>query len=102
MLFNKIFSIFFVTILSFSATAQDYSHEFGVLTDYEKEMKIYAKDTTAEAVIIFDSGESSFYRDGENFRLKYKHHCKIKVLKESYINDANFSIPIYKGKSENI
>ena len=90
-----LFAIIFLSVHFISA--QDYSHGFGVLTDYEKKMTTYEKDTTAEAVVIFDSGESTFYRDGEGFKLKFKRHCKIKILKESYINDANFSIPIYQG-----
>ncbi len=77
--------------------AQNFSHKFGEITDFEKQMTSYSKDTTAEAVIIYDSGESGFFRNGEGFELYFKRHKKIKVLKESYINNANFSIPIYKG-----
>ncbi len=92
---SLLFAIIFLSAHFISA--QDYSHEFGVLTEYEKEMTSYEKDTAAEAIVIFDSGESGFYREGDGFNLYYKRYTKIKVLKESYINDADFNIPIYKG-----
>ncbi len=98
--FKKVFPIIF-TFLSFSTTAQDYSHEFGVLTDYEKNMTIYEKDSTAEAVIIYDIGESSFYFVGGSSKIRYERRIKIKVLKESYIDKSDGSIPLFKGKGLN-
>jgi len=88
-----------ITLLLFSnfLIAQTYSHDLGVVTDYERNMKHYDKDTSAEAVVIYNIGESSFYRADEGFDLAFKRQTKIKVLKESYLNNAEYSILIYKG-----
>ena len=40
--------------------AQNYSHEFGKTDKAVLELQRYEKDTTAEAVVIYDIGESSF------------------------------------------
>ena len=96
--------LFLFTIIFFFKqfiTAQDYSHEFGVITDYEKEMKTYDKDTTAEAVVIYDIGESSFYSTSKEININYKRRTKIKVLKESYINNAEFYFFLYKKNRKN-
>ena len=93
--FKKVFSIILVIFLSLPISAQNYSHEFGVLTDYEKEMTTYAKDSTAEAVVIYDSGKTNFREIATHFEVIYKRKTKIKVLKESYINKAEYYIPIY-------
>lgn len=90
-----IFILLFLIVFENKTFAQNFSHKFGEITDYEKQMTSYSKDTTAEAVVIFDSGKSGFYRNAEDgFELYFKRHKKIKVLKESYINNANFSICI--------
>jgi len=97
---KKLTFILLTVLFVQNISAQNYSHTYGEITDYEKQMTSYSKDTTAEAVIIFDSGKSSFNREGEQFTLYFKRHTKIKVLKESYINNANFIIPIYKGQTD--
>ncbi|MCD4791965.1 MAG: DUF3857 domain-containing protein [Bacteroidales bacterium] len=98
MKYKKILLISLILVLlTHFVFAQDFSHEFGVITNYERDMKKYNNDTTAEAVIIYDSGESGFYKFDNGFNLLYKRQIKIKVLKESYINNAEFNIPIYKG-----
>ncbi len=93
------FLLFYIfCIVSESVIAQTYSHHKGVITDYERDMLKYDKDTSAEAVVIYDIGESEFYREGDGFNLSFKKQTKIKVLKESYVNNAEYYIPIYKGR----
>jgi hypothetical protein len=63
-------------------------------------MTVYPNDTTAEAVKIYDIGESGFYYTEYNFDLYFKRNLKIKILKDSYIDNAFLGIPLYKGGSQ--
>ena len=94
--FYYLLSVLFFSLILNQINAQ-YSHDIGVVTDYERDMKTYDKDTSAEAVVIYDIGESGFYMIENGFNLYFKRQTKIKVLKKSYINNAEYSIPIYKG-----
>ena len=52
--------------------AQGYSHEFGKVSKEELELKRYEKDTTAEAVVIYDIGKSYFLTNIKGFDLYYE------------------------------
>lgn len=95
--FSNLFLILLLSLLINPISAQTYSHDLGVVTDYERDMKTYDKDTSAEAVVIYDIGESGFYNIDNGFDLYFNRQTKIKVLKKSYIKNAVYSIPLYKG-----
>jgi hypothetical protein len=76
--------------------AIDFSTEFGKVGKEEIEMQAYENDKSAEAVVIFDIGKSSFERNDESFDLVYERSTRIKVFNEAGIKWANVQIPFYR------
>lgn len=85
--------------------AQDISLKFGKISDYELSMKSYEKDTTAEAVVLYDDGYTSYEWLNDGFKVNLDLKQKIKILKQEGVNRATLSIPYYyksNGDRENI
>lgn len=64
-------------------------------------MKTYDKDTSAHAVVLDEFGDAYFDNYGDH-NLIFEHHFKVKVLKTSGLNLADYEIPLRKhnGRSE--
>jgi hypothetical protein len=61
-------------------------------------MKVYQKDTTAEAVVLYDDGYSYYVYTPENgFVLQTEFKQKIKILKPAGVGRADIDIPYYYG-----
>ncbi len=99
-----------ITILSFSliismagfSQQEKFSREFGKVTQYEMIMKEYEHDPDADAVVLYNQGEyyySGNYEQG-GFQLRMKRQIKIKILKQSGVQYANFEIPLFNGDQE--
>ena len=75
-----------------------YSYTFGNLTEHEKTMKDYELDKNAEAIVIYELGDYYFHYDYTEgrFVLRKNKKIKIKILKQSGINYADFEIPLYE------
>ena len=63
--------------------------KFGVISKEELSMTTYDKDSATSAVILFDIGESQHG--------VYKHHRRIKILKEDGYSLANVAIPVFRN-----
>lgn len=93
-------------ILFTSVFAQQYSTEFGKIAKDEYMLTTYDKDPEAEAVILFDVGESFFeysYEDG--FNIVFTHTKRIKILNDAGLDFADITIPYYVdgyGRTEKI
>lgn len=75
--------------------AQNSGFDFGKITYAELDMNAYPPDTTAGAVVLKEFGEAYISNDDDN-NLIFEYHVKIKILKRSGFEEANFSIPLYK------
>ncbi|SFK88081.1 DUF3857 domain-containing protein [Proteiniphilum acetatigenes] len=98
---NAILSLFFFLSIMGFAQEEKYSLDFGRVTQYEMVMKEYENDPDADAVILYNQGEyfySGNYEQG-GFLLRMKKQIKIKILKQSGVQYANFEIPIFNGNS---
>jgi hypothetical protein len=87
-----------ITILLFvynSTKAQEFVHEFGKYSNEEFKLKNYSKDTTAEAIVIYDIGQSYFLLREDGYRLIFEHKTKIKIFKKAGFKYAQFEIPYY-------
>jgi transglutaminase-like putative cysteine protease len=77
--------------------AQNFSNEFGRVTNDEMTMTSYPKDNGADAFIIYDIGKSYFSYDyHKGFEVIFERKMKIKILKKSGFQWAEFSIPLYQ------
>lgn len=90
--------VIFLSLITRSVNAQEYSYEYGTVTDDEILMNEYENDPDAEAVIIYCIGESSFIYEEGSFKLKFEERIKIKILKESFLEKTEFSLPLFKGR----
>lgn len=87
--------ILFLTITFQLTIAQNYTHEFGKFSNEDFQLKQYAKDPSAEAVVIYDIGKSYFTRDDNGFELVFERKMKIKILTKAGLKWAQISIPYY-------
>ncbi|CAN5335528.1 hypothetical protein BH10BAC4_BH10BAC4_17590 [soil metagenome] len=76
------------------AKAQDF--EFGKVRSAELEMKSYPADTTAGAVVLSEFGEAHI-ETSDRVTLTFLYHSKIKILKRSGFEKANFAIVLQKS-----
>jgi hypothetical protein len=77
--------------------AQTSPMKFGKVELAELQMKSYAPDTSAEAVILGDYGQSYFKYGHDGFQLVHERHVRIKVLKKSGYDWATVKIPFYRA-----
>lgn len=80
--------------------------KFGRVSDDELDMVIYAADSSASALILFDIGQSEFQynQNSGSFEIRFSRHVRIKILTTDGFEWADFSIPLYSasGQSERL
>jgi len=93
-------------IISLFAICQAYAQEapkvkFGKPALEELQMETYAPDSTANAVILFDEGQSmvNYDTNKSRFMLEFERFVRIKVLKQEGTDWGNFLIPVYSHGS---
>lgn len=70
--------------------------KYGKVSVQDFQQNYSSIDSSAEAVILYESGDVDFgYGDGY-FKMIYNYHVRYKVLKKSGTDRAIFKIPIYK------
>ncbi|WP_420573154.1 DUF3857 domain-containing protein [Kordia sp.] len=74
------------------------SEKFNKITQDELNMTVYAKDTTAHAVVLEEYGENYFEVVHDRIHLIKHYYVKIKILDKQGIDKANIVIPVYKNK----
>ncbi len=89
-----------------SSFAQGYSKKFGELKEKDMALTRYVKDPDAEAVVLFDIGEASFFNAEENgYDIRFTRSRRIKILDQAGVDFAEVAIPIYvdgAGKTEKV
>lgn len=90
-----------ILLLCFTSLFSQTQHEinFGNLTPQDLNLINYKKDTTANALVIFDSGNSIFKVENSRVVIKTTYYHKIKVFNYEGFKHGNFSIFIYRNKS---
>ncbi len=92
--------LFLFVVLSSSILFSQKSnvYNFGRITQQEYEMKIYPNDSTANAVFIFENGETQFYDGSRSINIKTKYYAKVKIFNKEGFDNATIEIPIYHSK----
>ncbi len=76
--------------------------KFGKVSKEELKMSNYAPDPEAEAVVLFDVGQSTFeISPNVGFQIVHTRHTRIKIFNKSGYEHANISIPFYDAGSDN-
>lgn len=88
--------IFLSPVFAFS---QGHDFKFGTASFPELNMKTYAPDTSAVAVVLNEFGEAYISSSSPN-NLVYEFHSKIKILKPGGLKLADFTILLWKYSSQ--
>ncbi|WP_247237426.1 DUF3857 domain-containing protein [Telluribacter sp. SYSU D00476] len=87
-------------LLSVTSFAQKQSVEFGKIKPEDLQllkMKAYPKDSSADAVVLYDYGETDFTIIGNELYIRTTYHERIKILNKSAFDLANVHIQYYWG-----
>ncbi|MCB0524487.1 MAG: DUF3857 domain-containing protein [Saprospiraceae bacterium] len=85
---------------SFNIHAQELFSKFGDISKSDLDISECTFDPGASALVLYDYGEGSFnftYSKGWYYKLKC--HKRIKILNKKGLDEANFSLTYYAGKS---
>ncbi len=74
------------------------AYTFGKITKEEYDLKVYKKDSTANAVFLFESGETFFKLKEDNILVNSTYYAKVKIFDRSGFGNATIEIPIYNNK----
>lgn len=92
----KKLQILCLSLLGFHAPyAQNISFEFGKISQYEMDYSVCDFDSTAEAVVIYDIGKSSFVESENGYDIRFIRKKRIKILSEAGLDYAQVEIPFY-------
>ena len=81
-------------ITSFASDIKSFAPDFGSFSKAEDLIK-YEKDSTAEAVYLFDRGDT-YFRSGElGFKIIFMRTQRVKILRNAGIEYATFEIPYF-------
>lgn len=83
-----------IFLIHFTTNAQQ--NEKTAFRNSELEMKYYKKDKDADAVILFDKGNSEFVEEDRRYVVHFKRIKRIKIFKESGLKYAEIEIPYYR------
>lgn len=91
-----------ITLLLFLTTINFYSqnnsiYTFGKLTNEDLSLKKYELDTTANAVVLLDLGNTVFLKRNGKTIISSKYYQKIKIFNTEGFKHATFNIPVYNN-----
>lgn len=91
--------IFFSLIAIFQISkAQDFP--YGKISAEEMNMKSYAKDTAAHAVVLNEFGKSRIaVASDDNIKLIFDYHVKIKIFDSKAFEKGTVEIPVYNNSA---
>ena len=93
--------IFFLVFVTSFTSAQEIDVEFGEVSKSDLEMTVYAPDSSASAVVLYDYGHSYFQFNKSDYSLKltFETHTRIKILKKDALKRGTFKIKLYNRLS---
>jgi len=86
----------FCLLFAGALSAQTYSPEFGKVGKDDLELKTVPDDPDAEAVVMFDYGDSQFVQADNGFDVLFERSTRVKVLTDAGIKFTEFEIPFYQ------
>ncbi len=94
---KPLFFLMLLSIILYSNTfGQQYSHEFGEVNTIDFQY-VYEDDKNAEAIVLYDIGETKFKRTDNGFVLHFEKRTKIKIQSKSALEKfLEVEVPYYK------
>ncbi len=96
---KSVLSTTLTMLLAVCVFGQGEVSKYGKVSPEEMKMTVYSKDSSAEAVFLFDEGSAdvSFSNITEDWQLQYKRHGRIKILTKEGLDWANLEILLYSS-----
>lgn len=92
--------VFIVVVLLsniiFSQKSKVYT--FGKITQQEYDLRIYEKDSTANALFLYENGETHFKISNDRIVISTTYYAKVKIFNKAGEDNATIEIPIYHNK----
>lgn len=94
--------LFFSTALFAQNNVKPNPVKFGDILPETIKMKVYPKDSSAEAVVLYDGGETYFEIMGGGIFITQIIHERIKILKKSAFDRGSIKVPVIRlsGKDQ--
>ena len=92
-------------LCSFISFSQKEAPKFGKITPLDLQKKVYAIDSTANAVVLADVGNTEIVGNNKGwFSFEFKRRTRIHILNKNGYDEANIQIPLYNnlGNAEKI
>lgn len=89
--------LFFISTFNIISQNSDKDYRFGIVTTNDRQFKSFEKDSTANAVVLYEHGDTKFIENNYRFFIKTVVYKKIKILNKEGFEHANVSIPFYKN-----
>ncbi len=104
MFFRTLFILYLISHCSGTVAQERRSAKFGEPTEAELALKVYDKDTTASAVVLFEKGTSYFETVGDYIRLIKTVYRKVKIFDSKNFDGATVEIPLMtsNGSAEKV
>ena len=93
---KKHYTLLLLLISFYTFSQQKYT--FGKITQEEREMTVYEKDSTANAVVLYAEGSTEFFEKHGYIYIKTVVYKKIKIFKKEDIEHATVNIFLYNNK----
>lgn len=92
---KTVIAILFLLPIKFMLIAQVSNIKYGKVSTDELKMTRYDNDTTADAIILYDLGYTTYEYLTDNFVIQQELKQRIKILKQSAVDRATISVPYY-------
>ena len=97
---KHLFKLILLLAIPVICNAQKPPVKFGDISIEDLKMTHYAKDSSAEAVVLADYGETTMeYSQTEGFVLKFERLTRIKILTKDGLDWADFTVRLYHDGS---
>jgi hypothetical protein len=87
--------LFYTFVIYHSIGFSQLPDNFGKLTPFEKQISSYEKDSTANAVVLYERGDNYFKVIDNRIRLVKEYHGKIKIFNEKAFDHGTIKIQLY-------
>lgn len=91
---KKIIIILFFNTL-FGHSQKKHSIELGKTTKEELQLTVYDKDSTANAVVLYDFANTYYSEEKDNYRFRTDYYKRIKLFNKKASNKATIKISLY-------
>lgn len=91
---TQIVLLLLLFIFSLKVSAQDKKLPFGEVDSESLKMTAYAKDSSVDAIVLYDYADVSFGLSTGNYAITMEYHGRIKILKKSALDRATIKLSL--------